>query len=470
IGNHGLTADVEATLPELKSVVQYEASDWDFLLCRAEANGMVVLVEDGTIRVAPPVTDEEPVVAVGYGNSLLELDAEIDARLQSKGITADTWDAAEQEVVSIDAEDPVVANSGNLTSAELADIGDKERQAIHHGGGLEQTELQVWADGRLLRERLAKIRGRAKFQGFSGVLPGNIIELTGVGERFAGRLYVSGVRHTLGGGNWETDVQFGLNPDLFAETYNLRPLPAAGLLPGVGGLQIGIVTALEEDPEGEDRIKVRLPLVSSEEEGIWARLATLDAGDGRGTFFRPDIGDEVIVGFLNDDPRHPVVLGMLHSSAKPAPEPAQDDNHRKGYVSRENMRFIFDDEKKVIILETPGGNRLTLSEDETAVLLEDQNSNKITLNADGITLKSGKDLILKAVNDVKVEGVNAEVQAQSAFKAVATGSAERGGVQREKFPRSGRNDSIRLFHLYCKDQEHNAGHAACAPEAAQDAG
>ena len=51
-------------------------------------------------------------------------------------------------------------------------------------------------------------------------------------------------------------------------------------------------------------------------------LATLDAGKERGTFFRPEIGDEVVVGFLNDDPRHPVILGMCHSSAKPAPEPA----------------------------------------------------------------------------------------------------------------------------------------------------
>ena len=208
-----------------------------------------------------------------------------------------------------------------------------------------------------MKERLAKVRGRAKFQGFAGVLPGKVIEVTGIGERFEGKMYVSGVRHTLANGNWETDVQLGLSTELFAETYNLRPLPAAGLLPAVSGLQIGVVTALENDPDGEDRIKVRLPLVSPAEEGIWARIATLDAGKERGTFFRPEIDDEVVIGFLSDDPRHPVVLGMCHSSAKPAPEPAKDDNHRKGYVSREKMQFIFDDEKKAIVLATPGGNK-----------------------------------------------------------------------------------------------------------------
>ena len=228
-------------------------------------------------------------------------------------------------------------------------------------------------------------------------------------------------------GNWETDVQFGLSTELFAETYNLRPLPAAGLLPAVSGLQIGIVTVLENDPDGEDRIKVRLPLISAAEEGIWARIATLDAGKERGTFFRPEIGDEVVVGFLNDDPRHPVILGMCHSSAKPAPEPAKDDNHRKGYVSREKMQFTFDDEKKIIALETPGGNKITLSEEDKGIVFEDQNGNKITLDDSGIKIESSKDLTLKAAKDIKIEGMNMDLKAQTAFKA--GGNCQRGSIR-----------------------------------------
>lgn len=425
---YSLTAEVQATQPGLKSVVQYEASDWDFLLCRAEANGMVVMVEDGKIRIAPPAASGTPVISIRYGATILELDAEIDARWQSKGIKASAWDPAGQERLETDAQEPPAASNGNLSPAELAKVSGGDVQEIRHGGKLEQAELQAWANGRLLKERLAKVRGRVKFQGFAGVRPGNIIEITGIGARFEGRLYVAGVRHSLAGGNWETDVQFGLNPERFAETYNLRPLPAAGLLPGVSGLQTGVVSVLENDPEGEDRIKVRLPLISSAEEGVWARLATLAAGDGHGMFFRPDIGDEVVVGFLHDDPRQPVILGMCHSSAKPAPEPAKDDNFRKGYVSREKMQLSFDDEKKIIALETPAGNKLTLSEDKTAVLIEDQNGNKITLNTDGITLESAKDLILKASGDVKIEAVNAEIKTSAAFKASASGSAEVSGA------------------------------------------
>src|SRR5262249_40393044 len=160
------------------------------------------------------------------------------------------------------------------------------------------------------------------------------------------------------------------------------------------------VTALEGDPDGEDRIKCRLPLISASEVGIWARLATPDAGKDRGTYFRPEIDDEVVVGFLNDDPRYPVILGQCHSSARPAPEPPKDDNHHKGYVSREKLKLTFDDEKKVIVLETPAGNKVTLSEDDKGITMQDQNGNKITLNQDGITVESVKDLVLKAGKDV----------------------------------------------------------------------
>lgn len=426
---HALSKDVGPTSVSLKEVVQYDSTDWDFMLCRAEANGQVVMVEDDKVRIAKPDASGSPALKMAYGSTVLELDAEVDARLQSKGFRATSWKAADQAVVEAEAKEPATPATGNLAAADLAKVLGDDTSEIRHGGALDEPELQSWADARLLRMRLAKVRGRARCQGFAAILPGKIVEITGIGERFEGKAYVSAVRHSVSGGNWETDVQFGLSPELFAETYNLRPLPAAGLLPVVGGLQIGTVTALEGDPDGADRIKCRLPLISASEEGTWARLATLDAGNGRGTYFRPEIDDEVVVGFLNDDPRYPVILGQCHSSAKPAPEPAKDDNHHKGYVSREKLKLTFDDEKKNVVVETPAGNKLTLSEEDKAIVMQDQNGNKITLDQDGIKIESVKDLVLKAGKDVKLSGMNTEFSAQSAFKASGTGTVELSGAQ-----------------------------------------
>ena len=426
---HSLPNNVESTTPDLKEVVQYDSTDWDFLLCRAEANGQLVMVGDDKITIAKPKADGVSALQITYGSTLLELDVEVDARWQSKGIKAVSWKAADQNTISASANEPATPQAGNIAVADLAKVLGDDTDEIMHGGGIDESQLQTWADARLMRMRLARLRGRARCQGFAGILPGNIVQINGIGERFEGKLYVSGVRQSLAGGNWETDLQFGLNPEIFAETYNLRPLPASGLLPSVNGLQIGIVTQLENDPDGEDRIKCRLPLVSSSEDGIWARLATLDAGKGRGTYFRPEIGDEVIVGFLGDDPRYPVILGQCNSSAKPSPEPGKDDNNLKGYVSRGKLKLSFDDDKKIIGLETPAGNKITLSEDAKGIVLCDQNNNKITLDDNGITIESAKNLTFKATKDVKLSGINTEFSAQSSFKASGTGTAELSGAQ-----------------------------------------
>lgn len=421
IGEYGLERTVAATTPMLLEIVQYQATDWDLLVSRADANGHVVAVRDGAVTVGPPDIAATPVVSAQYGATVLELDAEIDARWQTGGVTTTSWDPKEQEPLTAEASEPTLPDSGNLTVSELAEVFGSDPEVLRHGGAIGDPELQAWADSHLLRGRLAKIRGRVRFQGFAGVSAGDMVEVTGIGERFSGAQYVSGVRQTLANGNWESDVAFGLSPRTHLEVFPASAPPAAGLLPTASGLQTGVVTALEGDPAGEDRLQVHLALVGSGDDAVWARLATLDAGSERGTFFRPEIGDEVLVGFLADDPRHPVVLGQLHSSAKRAPEPGSDDNHLKGLVTRSGMKLTFDDDSVVTRLETPAGNVLALSEDDSSVTLADQNGSSITLDASGITIDTGGDLVLKAAGDVTLDGSN--VSATATAQLTATGSA-----------------------------------------------
>src|SRR5262249_15724658 len=158
-------------------VVQYDSTDWDFLLCRAEANGQVVLVGDDKIQIVKPATGGTPVLRISYGSTLLELDAEIDARWQNKGIKASSWKAADQAVLDADAAEPATPPAGNLAAADLAKVLGDDTEELKHGGAIDESELQTWADARLLRMRLAKVRGRARCQGFAGILPGNIVEI-----------------------------------------------------------------------------------------------------------------------------------------------------------------------------------------------------------------------------------------------------------------------------------------------------
>jgi Rhs element Vgr protein len=289
---------------------------------------------------------------------------------------------------------------------------------------LPQEELQAWADAQLLKSQLSKIRGRVGFMGSAALNPGDLLGLIGLGERMNGNVYVSAIRHEISEGTWRTDAQFGLSPEWFTQTYAVNALSASGVLPAVQGLQIGVVSQLKEDPEGEDRILVKIPIIDNKETGVWARIACLDAGDNRGSFFRPELGDEVVVGFLNSDPRKPVVLGALNSSSKPSPLPATDENHEKGYISRTEMKMIFNDDKKSVTLETPAGKIVTMDEDAGEIKLEDENGNKIILNADGITIESKKKIVLKTNDDIEVQGKDIKHTAQASFKADGTAGIE----------------------------------------------
>ena len=400
-----------------KQLVQYNCSNWDFMLCRAEGSGFWVTTEGASkVFFKKPDFTQDPVLSLAYGSTIKELDAEIDTRIQYEVIKTISWDAGEQQRIDSEAGDPGVPAAGNIPAVDLAGVTGNDRLEFRHPG-LEENELQVWANSIMKRLRLAKIRGKLKIDGNHLPRPGTLCELQDVGERFEGKVMISGVRHHIEKGIWETYIQFGQSPKPFAEKFELEQPLAFGLLPAVHGLQIGVVSSLE-DPEGAERIQVRLPLVHESDDGAWMRLGTLDAGPSRGWTFRPEIGDEVITGFLNDDPRHGVILGSLHSSNNPAPHEASNDNHRKGYFSREGLELVFDDDKKSITVQTPGGQKFILNDTDSSILLEDSNSNKIEMSSNGIEISSSADIKIKAAASLKMEGSAAAELSSSASTTV----------------------------------------------------
>ncbi|MCD6063678.1 MAG: vgrG [Flavipsychrobacter sp.] len=415
--------EVEDTTVTHEHLLQYNATDWDFTVMRAEMNGLVVINENEKITVKKPDLSPDAVLELFYGSSILEFEAELDARTSYKEWKVKTWSAADQQLQEEEGTSSL-AEEGNLSSTDISGaIGDPELN-ISLPNQLESAEIKIVADAKAARTKLAKIKGRARCIGFAAIQPGDVVKLNGVGERFNGKAFVSGVRHFITHGKWETDIQFGMSYATHAELYtDIAAAPAGGLLPSISGLQIGVVAQLKDDPKGEDRILLKIPGLSESDEAVWARVACLDAGKERGSFFRPEIGDEVVVGFLNDDPRNAIVLGMLNSSKLPAPLQAADENHQKGFVTREKMKLIFDDEKKSITVETPGGNKITISDDAKGIELADQNGNSIKMDTEGITMESAKDVKVKAAGDIKIEGMNIEIKASISLKGEGSSSS-----------------------------------------------
>ncbi|MEM9212737.1 MAG: type VI secretion system tip protein VgrG [Cyanobacteria bacterium P01_F01_bin.150] len=432
LGDRGLSSTVESTALTHPNIVQHYATDWDFILSRAEMNGYIALANSGGLKVKPPTTSGSSEITLTFGANLLEFEAEMDARLQYKAVKASAWSYANQALVEAEGAEPAVSTVGNLSSQDLAGVIDLPTWELRHSGELDQQELQAWADAQLLKSRLGKIQGRVKVTGYAEAKPDVLVELRGMGDRFNGQVYVSGIRHEMTNGSWFTHLQLGLPPRWFYKKEDIVEKPASGLLPGVSGLQIGIVVQIHDDPNGEDRIRIKIPTLDNDSEGIWARVAALDAGNNRGTFFRPEVDDEVILGFLNDDPRDPVVLGLLHSSQKPAPITPTQDNFQKGIYTRSEMKLLFDDEQPSMTLETPGGNKIVISDEDKGIKLSDQNGNTVTLDDSGISLTSPKDIILdatgsltlKAAQEVTIEGLNVNATANAQFKAEGSAGAE----------------------------------------------
>lgn len=420
-----LSANVESTQSNHAEMVQYYCSDWDFMLTRAESSGKIVCVAAGEVEVFKPDTGSEPVLELEFGMNVISFEAEMDARRQYSSSRAVSWDASLQELKEKESANPNLDIHGNISPDDLAAVIGLSENKLQHGGPKKDEELQSWADTNLFRSRLSKIQGRLKTLGNNSIRPGDLVSLQGFGDRFNGKAFVSSVYHEISPNQkWFTHLGIGLDPKLIAYTYDdIQDAPAAGLLPAIKGLQVGKVTMLQDDPEGEFRVKVVIPMIKAEEEGIWARLAQIDAGDGRGSFFYPEIEDEVIVGFINEDPRDAVVLGKLYSSAKAAPLEPSDDNHEKGIFTRSGMRILFNDEVVSLKIDTPNGNQIFISEEDGSILIEDENSNRFKMSSEGIELESNSDIQIKASGDIKMEGTNIELKASAGLNAEGGASA-----------------------------------------------
>lgn len=436
------SVDVDATGYQHPALVQFYCSDWDFALSRADACGLFVFADGGKIMVKKPEVSGSPVLTVTFGEDLTAFDLELTADDQFTGYEAVSWNPKEQKAVKVSASSPSLNKQGDLQPKNLASGGSLLLQT---DAPTEEKALKQWADGMALKAGLARYQGSVSFYGSAKVKPGCVIELKGLGKRFNGNLFVGSVTHTIEDNEWLTEAGAGVSPLNITDEPDVVSPPASGFLPGLQGLHTAVVKKLDGDPQKEYRIQVELPWLDGQSKLLWARLATMYATAGMSTFFLPEPGDEVLVGFMNQDPTHPVVLGSLYGEKHKPPFEFEAKNNTKAIVTREKLRIEFDEEKKVITVATPGKNTLEISDDGKHIKLTDQHKNEITMDSGGITLSSAKDITLKAKGgitldatskisgtakqDISLDGMNVKVQAKvgASVKGNATAELSAGG-------------------------------------------
>lgn len=440
-GYSGLSHKIEATAIVHENISQHEISDWDFLNIRAEANGQIVVVNDGVVSIKKPKATGKGSFTYTYGVDFIDFDAEIDAKDPWSAATAHSWDSTKHNKVSEKATDPGEQSMGSISYKKLTAATQTGSVTISHSGVLDPLELKTLATGLLSRSRIAKIKGNVTVSGNAALHHDRMISIEKGATHFAGDAYVSGMQHIISNGNWQTTLTLGLDAQRYMHKYHdIGALPAAGMMPPMHGLQLGVVKQITQDPQKHDRILVHLPLVQDKpKEGIWCRLASFYATQASGAFFIPELEDEVVVGFVNDDIRFPIILGSLHSSKHPSPKTVDPKNVFKSFVSREKLEFTFHDDKEgpEIIIKTAKKALIQLSDKQKSIEIVDQNGNKVVLSNTGIHLTSnkdihlnargsisiqaGKDIVLSGMQNVNLKSMN--INAQASMKATLSGNA-----------------------------------------------
>ncbi len=175
---------------------------------------------------------------------------------------------------------------------------------------------------------------------------------------------------------------------------------------GLGGRWYGVYPALVSDvrdPDSQGRVKVTLPWsadTGGERYEAWARLATLMGGNNRGSWFIPDVNDEVLVAFEGGDPRRPYIVGGLWNGSDTPPDSMDGagNNNRKVLRSRNGVKITLDDTdgQETFIVETPGGQKITLKDGPGSVEIVDSNGNSAKMEASGITVTTSAKLTVNA--------------------------------------------------------------------------
>ncbi|MCL6434016.1 MAG: phage baseplate assembly protein V [Leptolyngbyaceae cyanobacterium HOT.MB2.61] len=173
------------------------------------------------------------------------------------------------------------------------------------------------------------------------------------------------------------------------------------------GITIGVVTN-NKDPEGFDRVKVKFPWLSDQDESYWARVMAPMAGNQYGLYFLPEVDCEVVVAFEHGDIRFPYILGALWNGKDKPPVTNQD--------GKNNQRMIKSRSGHVILLDDTQDKEMITIRDKTQEneIIIDSSKKSMTIKVgENLTIEAGGKISLKSSRgDVEIDCQNLSINAK----------------------------------------------------------
>jgi len=415
----GLRTDVDSTSEVHDHVMQHNQTHMDFLAGRARRIGYEFFVEDRTLYFKQPSTNGNP-LELEWGQTLRSFRPRLTLSEQVDEVTVKGWDPdARQTIVGQATRGEAEPETGQTQSGgELASSAfDSASRVVVDRGVRSQADADTLAQAICDELSGAFIEAEGVCYGEPALRAGKQVRLASLGRQFSGTYFVTAATHYYRAGEGNTTA-FSINGRRQETLFALMGRDRESVSRRAGPV-IGLVTN-NDDPDGQGRVKVKFPWLSDDVESDWARLVGVGAGAERGFFCLPEINDEVLVLFEQGDVNRPHVIGGLWNGQDQPPLPTsqalENGNVRQRvFKTRAGHTLTFTDgSDEGVVLETAGGHRLALVDEEQKVILEtsggqiltlDDSSSEVTLESTGnMTLTSGANLTIEATGALELKG------------------------------------------------------------------
>ena len=349
VKDSGLAVKAHETGPVWRQLVQYRETDLDFLARTAQRSGLYFTINRTGVLEIMSLSGNGDTVFLTRGRDLFELSVETNDAPVMSSVCAGGWNPF------------LVTFHEGLSQTGVKDARDRTLADIPVRSALEAESVSK-AELDRLKAHETVVKGVA--DGNSRLTPGARIIIDNIPPLLPKSHVLTEVCHTLSAGSGFLSEFTTVPPDF-------RPRDSGT------NATFGRISDIA-DPENLGRVRASLPSFENAETD-WMNVVFPAAGNGKGAVLLPDVGDQVLILFLNSDPARGVVLGGVFGSAV-RPE---DWGIEGGSVKR--YSFV-----------TPDGQKLTLDDGEKGVRAENRDGSYLELYPGKVTIHSETDLMIRA--------------------------------------------------------------------------
>jgi uncharacterized protein involved in type VI secretion and phage assembly len=389
----GLSVDADATTTVHEYIVQYNQTNMEFLLSRADRIGYGVFVQDGKLSFKKNSSFlSTSSVTLKYAEELISFEPRWSTSHQANQVTIKGWDSDNKQAISETNTSNKAVSQGGLEGAPGGIVSSKFQNAnetLVSQGVSSLGEAKAFAEGTLNDIGLQFIQADGICYGNPGVQAGKMIKLEGVGRRFSGNYFVTSSLHVYNRDGYKTHFSIsGRHPETLSRLIGADQGTGSSVSE-VSGVVTGIVTNLK-DPNKLGRVKVKFPWLADDVESDWMRVSSPMAGPERGFMYIPEVNDEVLVAFEHGNPNRPYLIGQLWNMKDKPPYSDSDnaitDKVEKRIIKTRAGHFLeFDDTKssEKVTIKTKAGHQIVMDDKSGSenISITDKSGNKLVIDS-----------------------------------------------------------------------------------------